>query len=402
MKNIVIGFQILLICVFALFFTICKSTPATVVSDSADSVTTSGITADNAAGVALNFDSAITEAARQIENALNEKTVVAILNIRTGSEAVADLIIEELVGALVNGRKLVVTERKNLDTVRKEMNLQLSGEVSDESLQAIGQVLGAEYIISGTFTDLGSSYRLRVQAVNVSSARIEAQYSAAVAADLQIAYLIEQEKAATQRISAASPIPAAREPTEKRGSTYRIGDWGPAGGIIFYDKGNDSDGWRYLEAAPKELEVLLEWFPDEWISRDDVNKLISASSTVIGAGRANSKSMLAFLKQHTEKYADIDPNDYAVLYCESIDFESFTDWYLPSIDELELIEKNLWKNGLGEFMYRGGYWSSSLTGEIGQFNSIKVWVYGFLGDASRRMDGYFHNSWYVRPIRAFK
>ena len=28
---------------------------------------------------------------------------------------------------------------------------------------------------------------------------------------------------------------------------YNIGDLGPAGGIVFYDKGNNKDGWRYIE-----------------------------------------------------------------------------------------------------------------------------------------------------------
>ena len=34
------------------------------------------------------------------------------------------------------------------------------------------------------------------------------------------------------------------------GSEFSVGDLGPAGGYVFYDKGQYSDGWRYLEAAP--------------------------------------------------------------------------------------------------------------------------------------------------------
>lgn len=34
---------------------------------------------------------------------------------------------------------------------------------------------------------------------------------------------------------------------------------GPAGGLIFYDKGSYSDGWRYLEAAPYDQSSDLTW-----------------------------------------------------------------------------------------------------------------------------------------------
>ncbi|NCC64554.1 MAG: hypothetical protein EOM15_07850, partial [Spirochaetia bacterium] len=40
---------------------------------------------------------------------------------------------------------------------------------------------------------------------------------------------------------------------------YSIGDRGPASGIVFYDKGEYSDGWRYLEVAPVEVERPLQW-----------------------------------------------------------------------------------------------------------------------------------------------
>jgi hypothetical protein len=148
----------------------------------------------------------------------------------------------------------------------------------------------------------------------------------------------------------------AAPPAEK---TYKIGDAGPAGGIVFYDKGNDSDGWRYLEAAPANTEFRAQWGAYE--------KNIAGTSTAIGAGKRNTQLIVEYLKTTGE-------TGKAAQLCANLNFGGYNDWFLPSRDELDLIYKNLIHRNLGSFKTAQDranqthvYWSSS------QYNNYVTW-----------------------------
>jgi hypothetical protein len=116
------------------------------------------------------FDDGIQQAAQALEKGIAEGSKVAMLNFISPSEEFSDYVIEELLLSLVSNGKVMITERKALDLIRQEMNFNLSGEVSDESAQRIGQILGAQYIITGGLVKVGAENRLRFYALNVETA----------------------------------------------------------------------------------------------------------------------------------------------------------------------------------------------------------------------------------------
>ena len=122
--------------------------------------------------------------------------------------------------------------------------------------------------------------------------------------------------------------------------TYKIGDTGPAGGIVFFDKGSVSDGWRYLEAAPAGTEFTAEW------GEGGMN--VAGTGTGIGSGSRNTRLIVAAFKT----------SESAGRLCANLNVNGHKDWFLPSIDELDLMYKNLKQKGLGGFK-DGFYWSSS-------------------------------------------
>lgn len=165
---------------------------------------------------------------------------------------------------------------------------------------------------------------------------------------------------------------------------YQIGERGPAGGYIFYDKGVYSEHWRYLEAAP-----------EKWYNEDgDPNALwgcygdfMGAEATGIGAGEINTM-------QITDNCSQLD---FGALLCTeySVEFDGviYTDWFLPSKDELNEMYINLKINGLGG-LEDDYYWSSSET------TRIIAWLQGF--DNGLQYKNLFRfNSIKVRPVRAF-
>ena len=77
------------------------------------------------------------------------------------------------------------------------------------------------------------------------------------------------------------------------------------------------------------------------------------TSTAFGSGMQNTANIVAGCSE-----ANI-----AAKICSDLELNSYTDWYLPSLDELRMVNSNLNANGLGGFNTGWGagdaYWSSS-------------------------------------------
>jgi TolB-like protein len=118
------------------------------------------------------LDRAINGSMSYLAGRLTRGTKVAVINF-AAAPSVSSYVIEELITYLVNDGNLTVVDRSNLEMLQKEMNFQLSGEVSDESAQAIGRKLGAQTIISGSLTPLGNLWRMRIKALEVETAKVQ-------------------------------------------------------------------------------------------------------------------------------------------------------------------------------------------------------------------------------------
>ncbi|MCP4134756.1 MAG: DUF1566 domain-containing protein [bacterium] len=161
------------------------------------------------------------------------------------------------------------------------------------------------------------------------------------------------------------------------GKVYKIGDRGPAGGWIFYDKNKTTDGWRYLEAAPEDLNQgkNIQWNIGK-------NVTTGAVDTAVGTGKSN-----------TQKIIKAQGNDkYAAKICTEYRGGGKSDWFLPSKDELNLLYINLQKNGVKD-IGADYFWSSS------EDDTYYARLQGFYNGKQGSSHKYRLNR--VRAIRAF-
>ena len=173
-------------------------------------------------------------------------------------------------------------------------------------------------------------------------------------------------------------------------SGYSIGDKGPAGGLVFYDKGHYSDGWRYLEAAPEDVGRFVFGY----YRPDGTNNNVVGTVYPIGTGRYNTEKLVEFMDIEGKAYSDesgTSTAEYAAKKCLDYSYGGYDDWFLPSTDELNLMYQNIHKKGLGSFA-NNYYWTSS------EGNNYFVCLQGFIDGDQGSLSRY--SSYYVRAVRA--
>jgi len=355
----------------------------------------------------LTMDEALMGAAANMMAELAAGTKVAILSYASSSECLSEYVVRELEANIVETGKVTVVDRKELDLIRSEMDFQYSSEVRNESAQDLGRKLGAQVIISGTHTELAGTHRVLVRALVVESAVVTAQYRNTVVSDRVITALMnncgktpaspaapavaagnsQPEPAAEPvQVAAAQPAATAKPALPSPDGPFNIGDMGPAGGIIFFDKGSFSDGWRYQEAAPADLDRQYPVSTERFDAKDCFER-------GLGWGKKNTAEVMkiAMTKGGGFGWAAHATVNYSV--------NGFKDWFIPSRDELNFMYGNLHLNGKGNFR-NDTYWSSTAF-------HLHGWGHRFMpqnfanGKQLDYNEGDFQNLHRIRPIRQF-
>lgn len=190
--------------------------------------------------------------------------------------------------------------------------------------------------------------------------------------------------------------------------SYGLGDQGPAGGFIFLTPGSEGNNTNlYFEVAPKkignqgvvvveegeakvkEVEKVWQKSPIRGSIYAGNNLSLFLESKKVGSGKINTEEIVEKTKEFS--------TETAAGYCYALTLGGKDDWFLASIDELEFIYINLYKQNLGNFE-NGYYWSSSEEDEF------TAWTYlfgaAFFNKLTASGKSYIKNN--VRCVRSFK
>ena len=138
------------------------------------------------------------------------------------TEAEAEGITELYISELVSTGKISIVDRTNFDKILKEMNFQNSDWSNSEKTAKLGQATNAQFISRGKIIKLGSKMYLSSTVIDVATAKV-----------------VSSGRKEFEDIDAAFAILSgfAKEVVDRM-ITYKIGDTGPGGGIVFKIQGS--------------------------------------------------------------------------------------------------------------------------------------------------------------------
>ena len=195
-------------------------------------------------------------------------------------------------------------------------------------------------------------------------------------------------------------------------------------GLTYKDKDGNTVTytWRYLEAAPKDATIetttaagttttVSEFiFGYYFVNGQAKSVAMRNGSSDIGQGRLNTTMLVNAMRENayinndansgkTSNYAAKVALDYK---CTNDEGEEFTDWFLPSVNEMEAVYKVLFSGSSGSASSSTSGTTSNTT-ETGWWTSTELsnecsapFKNGDSGFGSRS------KAYNVRPIRAFK
>lgn len=317
-----------------------------------------------------------------------------------------DIVTESFESEYARTGSALVVNRNTFKKIQAEQAFQNSDWSNSDKTAKLGEALNAQQLIFGSLRIYNDILFVIVQVQDIKTLAVLASMHTQVKDIMELLETIpdicKNIAAQMQGESAPAVVPKNAPSTKSAqttqigtNKTYKIGDIGPGGGYIFYASvsgfpvysGDKMTICHYLECSPDEVGDNATWCPctkSPWCNVE--------TSNAIGAGKKNTENILSTNHSGKALYAF----NCAAKAC--VEYSTKTtkpgDWYLPSIQEVDLIYKNLRKSG----MIDSNAWHSSSS----QWNKNRAWIQRFRDGKQSDYDLWSKSiRFVVRAVRAF-
>ena len=342
----------------------------------------------------------------------------------------AEVLLETFTNKIADSGKFKVVDRSKVNEIKKQHEFQNSDWSNDEKVAKLGNALNANMVVVGKLMPFQKKINASFRILDVNTMEIvstaDGVFDDILAFFNKIPDIVKKLTGEIKSISTTSNITTSKtesssvstnvstpktrstSSTSTSGTvynnkankkTYNIGDDGPGGGIIFYYSQYgfnvyEPDGsvkrCHYLEVSKFDLGAIT------WCSRkveaNCCNITTNETNDDFGYGKKNTYKII----KSSHKGGTITKENCAALACYSYSTATTKagDWFLPSLDELLFLYRNLGKRVLlSNTTNDHYYWSSS------QCTNLDVWCLIFsegILEVKRKNTIYS-----VRAVRAF-
>lgn len=215
------------------------------------------------------------EICKKIDGNIN---TVVVVDVQSDSESLSDYIYSELNYNFVNNlKKTFVAERNEftLSLIKKEFEYQNSGEVSDMTIQSVGNSLGADCVVLGKIEDSSTGWKFTLKAVQVETKKILSVWSGTISKnDKDVKFIVSKDNVDNTVNKKIENYEEKRIIRTEVFFPYTSNPWSEEWEYIYYenDKGKFYDSNSYPEYWQEKL-IKPKLINTYFIENDNLTEL---------------------------------------------------------------------------------------------------------------------------------
>jgi len=124
----------------------------------------------------MTLDNAIKDFAAELLTQIPDGSSIAVIYFETDKRNLMvhfiDSMVDKLSSNAIKDKNVKVYERKDIEILQRELNFSLTGYVNDDTVQRIGQFVGADKLVYGSMTVNNGEYRMTIRAAVTETAEI--------------------------------------------------------------------------------------------------------------------------------------------------------------------------------------------------------------------------------------